>query len=177
MKNILCILASTLFVFFLVNNTNAQKNKPFQGTVTYNITYNSTTLTPAQKAQLPASVTTTIKDCKTKTVTDYGQASVTRITDGSAKTIITIIDMLGSKYAVKDTVKDSTKISGKQDAPKVNITQETKVISGYTCKKAIVTYKTEDGEVSNDTLFYAEDIGCKRHQFCGWTKRHSWNCS
>jgi len=169
MKRIFSILTLMLLCLLTVNQVNAQKTKPFQGTITYDITYNSSTITPAEKAQLPTSETTIVKDCKTKIVTDYGQATVTIITDGSTKTYIQIVEYMGDKYAIKDTIKDSDTLD-KEKKPVVKLTQETKVISGYTCKKAILTSTSDDGDVSNDTIYFSEDIGCKDINFMSGLK-------
>lgn len=166
MKNFLSILTAVVFVFFSVNIANAQKGKPFQGTITFDVTYSSATLTPAQKAQLPTSETVTIKDCKTKTETDLGQgATMTIIMDGTTKAYTLILEYMGEKYAVKYTAADTAEIMSKITLPTVNVTTETKVISGYTCKKAILTSTTEEGTVVNDTVYFSDEIGCKDINF------------
>ncbi len=166
MKKILSILTAMVFVFFSVNLANAQKTKTFQGTITYDISYNSATLTPAQKAMLPTSETVTIKDCKTKTETDLGQgASMTVIIDGSTKGYTLLLEYMGEKYAVKYTAADTAEVMSKIKIPTVKIAAETKVISGFTCKKAILTSTNDDGTTVNDTVYYSEEIGCKDINF------------
>jgi len=166
MKNTFGILMVVAVVFGTNESSFAQKDKKaFQGTITYDISYKGESLTPAQKAQLPASAAETIKDCKTKTETVAGILTITSITDGAAKSSTMLIDIGDNKFALKKTEADINKEQTDEPKPIVNITPETKVISGFTCKKAIVTTTLEDGTVNNDTLFFTEDIGCKDINF------------
>jgi hypothetical protein len=164
MKTKLCILLTAVSVLFFTYSTYAQKKKEFQGVITYDITYPGASLTPAQKAQLPVTQDMTVKGCKTKTEIVSGMASQAEITDGATKSVIGLIDYMGTKYALK---KDSNEIS--KDFSKLTIkvtpSTDTKVIAEYTCKKAIVTITDEDGTVTNDTLFYTEEIGCSDLNF------------
>ncbi|MFA4851622.1 MAG: hypothetical protein WC868_05610 [Bacteroidales bacterium] len=166
MKNTFRVLMTVAVVFGINESSFAQKDKKaFQGTITYNISYKGENLTPAQKAQLPASVVETIKDCKTKTETAAGILTITSITDGTAKSATMLIDIGDNKFALKQTEADINKKQADEPKLTVNITQETKVISGFTCKKAIVTTTLEDGTVNNDTLYFTEELGCKDINF------------
>jgi len=149
-------------VFFYVTATNAQSTKPFQGTITYDVAYTGANLTPAQKAQLPTSQVVTVKECKTKTEVVSGPMTQEVITDGTTKTETVLIDMgsAETKFAIKFTAEQITEELAKAPMPTVNITKVTKVISGYTCKQAILTTKQEDGTTTTDTIYFTESIGC-----------------
>lgn len=166
MKKTFNVLLAAAFFCGMYGSSFAQKDKkPFQGTITYSITYSGENLTPAQKAQLPASVVETIKDCKTKTETAAGILTITSIIDGATKSSTMLIDIGDNKFALKQTEADINEKLSKEPPKTVNITQESKVISGYTCKKAIVTTTEEDGTVINDTLYFTEELGCKDINF------------
>jgi hypothetical protein len=165
MKTALSIMLSFAAILFFSTNISAQKVKVFQGTVSYDITYPGATLTPAQKAQLPTTQDVTVKDCKTKTEMITGPVTQASITDGTAKTETVLIDYMGTKYALKLTTAEITESLAKVTMPVVTITTDTKVIAGYTCKKAILTTTEEDGTITNDTIYYSDEIGCKDLNF------------
>lgn len=165
MKTALRIILTAATILFFSANTNAQKKKIFQGTITYNITYPDANLTPAMKAQLPTTQDVTVKDCKTKTEMITGAVTQASITDGTAKTETILIDYMGTKYALKLTSAEITESLAKATMPVVTTTTDTKVIAGYTCKKAILTSTEEDGTITNDTIFYSDEIGCSDLNF------------
>lgn len=154
-----------LVVFFFTSSVNAQKTKTFQGTISYDITYTGATMSPAEKAQLPTTSTVTIKDCKTKTEMVTGPVTQAAITDGTTKTETVLIDYMGTKYALKLTAAEISEGMEKVTMPKVEITQDTKVIAGFTCKKAILTTVLEDSSMIKDTIYYTEEIGCSDLNF------------
>lgn len=152
-------------VFFFATSVNAQKTKAFQGTITYDITYTGANITPAEKAQLPTTSTVTVKDCKTKTEMVTGPVTQAAITDGATKTETVLIDYMGTKYALKLSVTDIAEGMAKVNLPKVELTTDTKVIAGFTCKKAILTTVLEDSSMIKDTIYYTEEIGCSDLNF------------
>ncbi|HNW98958.1 MAG TPA: hypothetical protein PKK00_11165 [Bacteroidales bacterium] len=163
MKTSLSILLTAATVFCFTANLFSQSKKPFQGTISYDITC-SGKIEPAMKSQLPTTEDVTVKDCKTKTEVTSAMASQAKITDGNAKKVISLIDYMGNKFAI---ISDSVKL--KEEFSKVTISvnksDETKTIAGYTCKKAIVSIKDEEGSVINDTIYYTEEIGCSNLNF------------
>lgn len=165
MKTVFSILLTASCIFFFSANTNAQKKKVFQGTVTYDITYPGADLTPAMKMMLPTTETVTIKDCKKKTETTNQGATQTLISDGTNKTQTFLLDYMGSKYAVKTTSEEITTELAKATLPVITTSTDTKVIAGYTCKKAILTTTEDDGTVTSDTIFYSDEIGCSGINF------------
>ena len=161
MKKIFSFIIAGALILLLNNQSFAQKSKKtFQGTITYDIKYTEGDITPAQKAQLPTNLVVTVKNCKTKSEVIMGPVSQASITDGTTKSQIVLIDYMGTKYALKLTAQEIAEALSKITMPKLNITKETKVILGYTCKKAILTSTDDEGTLSNDTIYYTEDIGC-----------------
>jgi hypothetical protein len=165
-KNTLRTVIAVAAVIIFTQVSFSQKNgaKPFQGTITFNITYRGN-VSPAQKGMLPTSATVTIKDCKTKTEAVSGPVTQDALTDGSSKTETLLIDAMGTKVAVKMSTQELNDAMSKTPSPSVNITKETKVISGFTCKQAILTTKEDDGTTNIDTIYFSDEIGCKDLNF------------
>jgi GLPGLI family protein len=166
MKNLFKFSALIACTFMISFSVNAQKSKKeFQGTVTYDITYPGATLDAATKSQLPTEELVKIKGCDSKTESTSGPVTQIAITNAATKSVIVLIDYMGTKYALKQTEADITASMAKLPMPVVNITAETKTIAGYLCKKAILTTNEEDGTVSNDTIYFTEELGCKDYNF------------
>jgi GLPGLI family protein len=72
---------------------------------------------------------------------------------------------MGTKYALKLSVTDIAEGMAKVNLPKVELTTDTKVIAGFTCKKAILTTVLEDSSMIKDTIYYTEEIGCSDLNF------------
>lgn len=127
----------------------AKKVKTFGGVVTYDITYEGEDIDEATKAQLPTQIVVSMKGQKVRNEqvsAFYSMASISDLGNGSA---IILIDAMGMKVAVNQSKEDIDKNkadAGLQD-PIVKILDETKVIAGYTCKKAEVTTGEETIEV------------------------------
>jgi GLPGLI family protein len=165
MKNFFKPVIAIAAVTFFTQATFAQKTaKPFQGTITFDITYKGD-ITPAQKGMLPTSSTVTIKDCKTKMEAVSGPVTQAAVTDGVTKSEIVLIDYMGTKYALKLSTQEVADINAKSPAPTVVFTKETKKILDYTCKQAILTTKEDDGTTTTDTIYYSDEIGCKDLNF------------
>jgi hypothetical protein len=61
---------------------------------------------------------------------------------------------------LKLTSQEITDGLAKVPMPVVTTTNETKVLSGYTCKQAILKTTEDDGTVTTDTIYYTSEIGC-----------------
>jgi hypothetical protein len=84
--------------------------------------------------------------------------------DYVAKTKVALINMMGQKYAIKQTAQDIEKENADQPKGTVTVTNETKNIVGYICKKAIVT-SAEDGVKSTFEVWFTEELGSKDANF------------
>jgi len=72
--------------------------------------------------------------------------------------------MMGQKYAIKQTSADIEKELANEAKPTVELTSETKVIAGYTCKKAVITVNN-DGVKSTFEAYYTNELGGKMANF------------
>ena len=71
-----------------------------------------------------------------------------------------MIDMMGQKYAIKQTTADIEKEMAKEAVPTVELSPETRAIAGYTCKKAVVTVNN-DGVKTIYEVYYTDELGSK----------------
>jgi hypothetical protein len=86
------------------------------------------------------------------------------ITDYTEKNSVSLINMMGQKYAIKKTTAE---IEGENSAvgnTTVELSEETKVVAGYTCKKVVVT-SNNDGVKSTFEAYYSSELGSKLANF------------
>jgi hypothetical protein len=112
----------------------------------------------------PKVMTVSIKGSKARTEMNVGGGLVVEILDYVAKTKIALINMMGQKFAIKSTSAEIEKENAGQPKGTVSITNETKNIAGYTCKKAIVT-TNDDGVKSTFEVWFTDEIGGKDANF------------
>jgi hypothetical protein len=152
------------FVFFVLMalipcSLFAGGGKPFEGVISYKITYPDNKFTEAQLANFPKLVTISIKGTKSRTEINAMGTQVT-ITDYADKTKVVLMDIMGQKYAIKTTAEQIEKENAKQSNVKITVTEETRDIAGYKCKKAIVTSE-EDGVKSTFEVYFTNELGGK----------------
>jgi len=154
---VLCVVMALLVSF----SVNAQKKvKPFAGIIRYEVSVEGD-FDAQTKAQLPTEAVVYVKDGKFRTdqVSPMYTIGQVVLEDGSA---IILIEAMGQKMASKQSkeelekakaeAKESGAISDKE--PVVKITDETKTIAGYKCKKAEIT--DENGETME--VFFTDEI-------------------
>ena len=161
-KNIMKKLMSLSLLFFV--SAVLVAGKPFDGIITYKISYPDTKYTEAQLAMFPKVMSISIKGSKSRTEMNIGMGKQVFIVDYVAKTKVTLIDMMGQKYAIKQTSQDIEKENADLPRGTVVITNETKNIAGYVCKKAIVT-SNEDGVKTTFDVWFTDELGGKDANF------------
>jgi hypothetical protein len=72
--------------------------------------------------------------------------------------------MMGQKYAIKQTTAEIEKEMAQSGTTTVELSEETRVIAGYTCKKAVITVN-DDGVKSTYEVFYSSELGSKAANF------------
>jgi hypothetical protein len=138
--------------------------KPFEGIITYKVTYPDSKFTEAQLAMFPKVMTVSVKGSKARTEMNIAMGKQVSIIDYTAKTQVTLIDMMNQKYAIKQNAQDIEKENADQPKGKVTVTNETKTFAGYLCKKAIVT-TDDDGVKSTYDVWFTEEMGGKDAYF------------
>jgi len=139
-------------------------DKTFEGVITYKISYPDSKFTESQMAMFPKLMSVMIKGSKSKTEMITGMGNQTEINDYTEKSKVSLLDMMGQKYAIKETAADIQKEMEKEPPATVEVTNETKTIAGYLSKKAIVT-TNQDGEKTVYEVWFTEELGSKDVNF------------
>jgi len=163
MKNGFKVFAALLaFACYSLNDTYA--GKPFEGVITYKITYPDNKSSESQMAMFPKVLTVYIKGSKARTELQISGINTVEITDYETKSKVALLNLMGQKYAIKQSSADIEKELSGEGTPTVEISGETKVIAGYTCKKAVVTMN-DDGIKTTYEVYYSNELGSKLANF------------
>jgi len=135
----------------------SQKQSNFEGVIKYAISFDGAKLPPEAMAILKDAETVIyLKGDKRRVDMIMPMQSTSTIVDNKNNNSVTLMEFMGHKFLIKMNGAD---IKKEQDsAPEINVkfTDETKVIAGYKCKKAIVTIKKNTENVMN--VFYTDEI-------------------
>ncbi len=163
MKKILTTCLILMAIIFSAN-TSIQATKPFEGVVTYKITYPGSKFTESQLAMFPKILTVTIKGPKSKTEIATGMGIQTEITDYINKTKFRLINMGGQKFAVKTTAEEIENEIAKSPKPTIELSGDQKMIAGYACNKATITVE-ENATKNTYEIYYTRELGGKQANF------------
>lgn len=145
-------------LFLSIAYAQAQKNKPFEGVITFSMNFDDEGLDPASKSMLANSeMIVYIKDEKSRMDIDMGMMKNSNIIDSKNKTASVLMDIMGQKMVMKVNAEEMDKKGEKE--PKITYLDETKQIAGYKCKKAQV----DDGENEPVTVYYTEEIPVSKY--------------
>jgi len=136
----------------------------FEGTITYNITFPNSTLPAEQLAMFPKTSTLSVKGSNTRTESVSVMGNMVEITNFEKKFTVSLLDMMGKKLAIRKTMDEINKDLGKEPKPVIQITNETKDIAGYKCKKAIITVDKGGKKTSFET-WYTNELGGRESNF------------
>jgi GLPGLI family protein len=138
---------------FLATSVNMFAQE-FEGKIVYSITYPKLD-NPEMLGMLPKETTIYMKGDMTRVEANSGMG-VKNITISNAKEkkATVLMDMLGQKFQIESTEAESDKDNPYKDA-KVTITDETKMIAGYKCTKAIVDAK-DNGKID---VYFTKELG------------------
>lgn len=165
MKRPSAALSAILFTIMITGLlTPVFGQKTFEGVITYKISYPDNKFTESQMAMFPKILTVTIKGEKSRTELHTGMGNTIEISDYATKTKTTLLDMMGQKFAIRSTWEEIQKEMESEAKGQVQLTGETKVIAGYTCKKAIVTVDEKGTKYTFDVFFNSE-LGPKAANF------------
>lgn len=163
MKKVLSISVLLCTILFL-NVSQVMGSKPFEGVVTFKISYPGSKFTESQLSMFPKILTVTIKGSKSRTEIATGMGNQTEITDYISKSKIGLINMGGQKFAVKTTSEEIEKEIAKEPVPTIEFSEESKMIAGYACKKATITVD-DKGTKNTYEVFYTKELGNKLANF------------
>jgi GLPGLI family protein len=164
MKKMTSMVVFLLLSFLFSSSALFAGDKGFEGIITYKITYPDNKFNEGQQAMLPKMFTISVKGTKARTEMNSSMGNQVEITDYADQTQVVLFDMMGQKFSMKSTKEDIQKENAKAPVPTVEITNETKMIAGYKCKKAVVT-TNDDGVKSTFEVYYTSDLGPKAVNF------------
>lgn len=147
------IIRLVILIFLLPFTLMAQS---FEGKINYTISYKD--LPPEMQqaeAMLPKNQSIWIKGSKSRFEQKMAQVSTIVISDSDDGSSTILMDLMGQKYQLamaKDEMDDM--IEG-QAVPEITYVEGTKIIAGYTCKKAEVVMDGFDGKA---IFYYTEEI-------------------
>lgn len=127
-----------------------------QGKIVFEISYPNSTLDEQSKAMLPTESVVYFKGNMSCVEVSMGVGNTTVITDHKLGESTALMDILGNKTAVKSSKADAQTERSLENKPVVELKPETKMIAGYTCKKAVVTSKGTKGDVISDVWYTSE---------------------
>ncbi len=165
-----------LFLFFVTCSfTSFAQNAITEGKIVYIISYPGMEMDSSYKAMMPSESVVYFKDHKSRTEMNVSTGIFTAsIMDSKTGDIITLTDMMGTKNAIVLTEKDQqnakkekTKKGSESHPVKIIYDAETKVVAGYTCKKAMITTGNETTPIE---VFYTDQINSKTQLNNSWEK-------
>lgn len=158
MKNLMKITLFILAFAFVLTGSSYAGSKPFEGIVTYKISYPDSDFDAQTMAALPKVATMYVKDNMIKVKVNTGFGATQTIVNTEEMTGTVLMDMMGQKFALKQSKEDFEKELNNIET-EVEFLDESKEIAGYDCKKAIVKGSNkETGETFTYTVFFTEEI-------------------
>lgn len=140
MKKIFMALIAALFLLNF-QQVNAQ-DKIKEGKITFEITINNEEeMNDQVLAMMPKEMVVYFKKDMSRGEMDMMGGKVITITDGKEGESISCMDLMGKKQAIKTTKEDVEKEKAKFGEYEVKLSDDTKDIAGYKCKKATVVFK------------------------------------
>lgn len=150
-----------LFVLLItLGASNDIFSKDFSGVIIYNITYDETKMDPQMVAMMPKTLKMMIKGAKVKTEMSMGMGTNVNIFDSETMTGSMLMDMMGQKFAIEMNTADIEEELEEGPDVKVEKSDETKDIAGYSCSKAVVKVLKANGETEYQMeVFYTDELG------------------
>ena len=166
MKKIIQLALIAVVISITTIPTFAQKSFT-EGKILYAITYPDMELNSEMEAMMPKESTVFIKGIMSRTELNMGMGiNTASIMNSKTGEIIGLTDMMGSKSAMKMTPDDMQKAreTNKTPEPKIKLTDETKEIAGFECKRALVK-STDDTYLD---IYYTDKINVKTPSMVDW---------
>ncbi len=160
MKRILSlVLIITFGIVVLTSSTPKKKKvKMFKGTVSYTISYEGEAFTPLQISKMPKKLDVKMYGKMTSITIADGPAVITKINrpDDSVEIVLIDVGLKKAGITTKDTTSEEEKFT-----TTIDYSDDTKIIAGYKCKKAVVTFTPKDSvDAEEQTLavFYSPEF-------------------
>lgn len=156
------ILKKISLVAFLIASTLFSYAQSFTGVIKGSV---KALKVPAEmqgmESMLTQDISISVKGAKSKTELKNFMGSSAFVFDTLSREYIVLQDMMGQKIAMKKILPQGENAQGglmNFEGTNVNITKETKTISGYTCKKAEVSQTVEGQPPLKMDVWFTEQI-------------------
>lgn len=145
-----------LVLLSLLSFAFTTQKKLTEGVVDFAITFSD--LSPEMKeaeAMLPKTLTMYFKGQSFRGEMPSAMGNTITMYNAEKKEYYVLMDMMGQKMAIKQTEQEMKQEQKKESVKnlKVTLSRETKVIAGYTCNKAIISFDIE-GKSEKLECFY-----------------------
>jgi len=131
-----------LMAISILPAAKAQKDQ-FSGTITFDVSAEGD-LTESTKKMIPSEMVYRFSEDKQSLSFNFALSEQKTIFDSSTKTANILMNLLGKKFAISQTLADIENLSkNKGETHSFKETKETKTIAGFPCKKVILTRKSE----------------------------------
>lgn len=149
------IKLSLILVLLLSGLSSFSQKKFSEGTIVFDMDIQSDA-EDMMSSMMPKEMVIRIKGTKSRTELEMGMMGSTIVlTDNKDNSTVTLMDIMGRKFAMKIDEKTAEEQRNKLPQYTIQETTETKDIAGYKCKKATLTDKNTKEVV---TLYYTEQI-------------------
>ena len=163
MKRSIFTLIGLLIITIICSTGFKDASNPFEGIITYKISFTDSKLQENQMTMFPKIMMMSIKGTKSKTEMTSVMGNTVVIYDLVEKSKVVLMDMMGQKNAIKSSREDIEKELAKSNVNvTVEVTAQTKVIAGYTCKKAVIT---DNGNKLKYDVYFTNEIGAPEMNF------------
>jgi GLPGLI family protein len=166
-------MVAVLSVVLLTSLTPKKKKKAakqFRGIVTYSISYESEALSDVQIAKLPTKTTVKMYDGMSSFDIAMGPVIQSFIINPTTDKYIVMLEFGLKKAALVKKYSEMSNDSLEQYTTQIDYSSDTKIIAGYTCKKAVVTFTPKEGVEGEErmfSVFYSEDLGSAQDNIDG----------
>ena len=144
------------------------QDKLKEGKVTYEISYpDAEEMNDQMLAMMPKESVVYFKNDWTRGETTMGYGTVITLYDPDKKESYVCMDMMGKKSAIKTTEEEAEKQKKEMGDYDVKLSDDTKKIAGYVCKKATVTMK-KDGDASSFDVWYTDALPHSSNSKYAW---------
>lgn len=138
--------------------------KPFEGIITFKITYPDNKFSESQMAMFPKTMILYIKGNLSRSELPMSGASSTEIKNHLEKNSTTLLDAMGQKFAIRENPADIDKAVKSFGTVTIENSGETKQIAGHNCKKAIVHHNDKGIQTSYE-VYFTNELGLPNANF------------
>ncbi|PCH86970.1 MAG: hypothetical protein COB88_06520 [Flavobacteriales bacterium] len=137
-----------------------------EGYIEFEITYPETDAGDLMAGILPNEMILRFKDDRTVGSLSAGMGvfKTQLMAFPETKTVFQLVKLMNKKYALRVDSGEIENLYSELPAMKIHLVDSTKMVAGYECKKAIVTFK--DNIKEEFSIYYTDEIGLDNSNWC-----------